>query len=462
MGRGRDPVATIYRGRPSTSSSRQSRSPDSTLSQRLSPNSLSTRGRTHAGAGQDSQSTPANRQTARPSAVTPRSGGSNTRSRQESQRLTGQRLDQLSQRARGGLRSGSNALGAGVSQRAVSYRRPVSGHETVVDDSYRRHHASAYRCLPGRSEPIIYRDRPGHHRPSHTYDYYDSYRRRCHRVIWPQYNCRIYYPCRSRTLVACHYPYYHRKYVFVSLGGWWPSYYDSTRYYWYGWHPYRWYGYSPVPYEVGGVYNNYTYNYYGADGTAQSSSRSAMPGSMAPAEQAVGVDPSSDGAPIAGPADHHFSAGVKAFEEGHYAMAATSFQQAMETAPGDKILPFAYAQALFADGHYRDAVSVLRLALASSESTEEAPGVFYPRGLYQDDDQLFTHIDQFMDVQESQPQDADLKLLLGYHLLGIGEVSLARSYLEDVESSPETQPAAQTLLVLADRLEAEAPAAAGN
>lgn len=371
-------------------------------------------------------------------------------------------MDQLSQRARAGVRSGADAFRAGASQREVSYRRPVSGRETVVDDSYRRYQASAYRCKPGRSEPVIYRDRPGNHRPSHTYDYYDAYRRRCHRVIWPQYNCRIKYPCRSRTLVACHYPYYHRKYVFVSLGGWWPSYYDCTRYYWYGWHPYRWYGYSPVPYEAGGVYNNYTYNYYGADGAAQNGYTSAMPGSLAPTEQVVGVDPSSDeaqGVPAAGPADHHFSAGVKAFEEGHYAMAAASFQQAMDKAPSDKILPFAYAQALFADGHYRDAVSVLRLALANSQSTEEAPGVFYPRGLYQDDDMLFTHIDQFMDVQESQPQDADLKLLLGYHLLGIGEVSLARSYLVDVENYPETNPAATTLLVLADRLEQEVPAA---
>jgi hypothetical protein len=332
----------------------------------------------------------------------------------------------------------------------------MTGRETVVDDSYRRHKADTYRCQQGRSEALIYRDRPGYHRPSHTYDYYDSYRRRCHRVIWPSYSCRIYYPCRTRPIVSWHYPFYHRKYVFVSLGGWWPWYFDCTRYYWYGCHPYRWYGYSPVPYEFGGTYNNYTYNYYGSGVAAPSSYTSAMPGAMPPAEHAVGGDAKDpDSVPTAGPADHFFSAGVKAFEEGHYTMAATSFQQAMDQAPNDRVLPFAYAQALFAGEHYREAVSVLRLALTQADSADGIPGVFYPRGLYKDDDTLFAHIDKFMDVQEGQPQDSELKLLLGYHLLGIGEVSLSRSYLIDAQGSTEVMPAAETLLALADRLEEE-------
>jgi hypothetical protein len=393
------------------------------------------------------------RQSSRPTGAGARVSGSTPRSPGQAQRLTNQRLDQLSQRARNSARPSAGAQPR-LHGREVSYRRPSAGRETVIDDSYRRYQGSRYRCRQGRSEAIIYRDRPGYHRPSHTYDYYDPYRRRCHRIIWPSYSCRIYYPCRTRPLVSCHYPYYHRKYVFVSLGGWWPWDYNCTRYYWYGCHPYRWYGYSPVPYAVGSTYNNYTYNYYGTDNGAQGS---AMPGAMTPADPAVDVAGEGKQVPAAGPADHHFSAGVKAFEEGHYAMAAASFQQAMAQAPDDRILPFAYAQALFADGHYQDTVAVLRLALDDADVTDGVPGVFYPRGLYQDDDTLFKHIDQFMDVQEQQPQDADLKLLLGYHLLGIGEVSLARAYLSDAENATENIPAARTLLELADRLEQEVP-----
>lgn len=392
------------------------------------------------------------------------------RPQSETSTSTRSRLENLSRRVR--LTPGIKTPRTESARREVAYHRPGRQKETVVDDTYRRQHAHHYRCLERHTKPIIYRDRPVSYRPSHTYDYCDRYQRRCHRIIWPHYRCRIYYPSRSHAIVAHHYPYYHRKYVFVSLGGWWPTHYNCLRYHWYGWHPYNWYGYAPVPREVGGsTYNEYTYNYYGTASpgaiydTSRSSSyssTSAMPGALPPADHTTFSDvrarsTGEEGVPAAVPADQFFAKGVSAFEEGAYTMAATYFQQAMAQAPDDAILPFAYAQALFAAEQYLDALNVLRLALEKTPAPGEQVGVFYPRGLYQDDDTLYTHIDRFMDVQEQKPGDSGLRLLLGYHLLGIGEVTLAREILEPVKTAPTNRNAAVVLLDLADRLEQEAP-----
>lgn len=180
-----------------------------------------------------------------------------------------------------------------------------------------------------------------------------------------------------------------------------------------------------------------------------------MPGALPPTTQSV----TPQQVLPAGPADQYFDAGVQAFEKGHYSMAATSFQQAMAQAPEDRILPFAYAQALFAAKRYQDAISVLQLALVMPDKDGKPLGVFYPRGLYPDDDTLYTHIDLFMDVQEKHPQDPGYQFLLGYHLLGIGEITLARDTLEPIRTDATYGKAVDTLLDLADRLEEETPVA---
>ena len=91
--------------------------------------------------------------------------------------------------------------------------------------------------------------------------YYDPYNRLHHRVIWPTYYYPVYYPFGPSVYCDYVWPYYHRKYVFISLGGWWPYDYTYRRYYWYGYHPYVWYGYYPVAREVAvGSDNYYTYN----------------------------------------------------------------------------------------------------------------------------------------------------------------------------------------------------------
>ena len=92
---------------------------------------------------------------------------------------------------------------------------------------------------------------------------YFNYHRLAHRIIWPRYCYPVYYGWGPYYRYHWVYPYYHRKYVFVSLGGWWPWDYRYTRYYWYGWHPYIWYGYYPMARQIGTDINYYyTYNYY--------------------------------------------------------------------------------------------------------------------------------------------------------------------------------------------------------
>jgi tetratricopeptide (TPR) repeat protein len=241
--------------------------------------------------------------------------------------------------------------------------------------------------------------------------------------------------------------------VFVSLGGYWPLEYRYARYYWYGYHPYHWYGYYPVACEVvGGRYNYYTYNYYG-DGAgvcgtsgatgavdhttfADVRERLAQQDAEGPCEETL--------------ADKYFDDAVKAFEAGDYETAAELFAKAMELAPEDMVIPFAYSQALFANEEYAEAAAALRAALMKAPPEKE--GVFYPRGLYPDDDVLFEQIERLVEKAELYGFDGDLQLLLGYHMLGIGEVDEAIESLESANLDLENASSAALLLSLAEKI----------
>lgn len=236
------------------------------------------------------------------------------------------------------------------------------------------------------------------------------------------------------------YPYYHRKYLFISLGGYWPSWCHYRRYYWYGCHPYHWYGYYPVAREVQGpTYNYYTYNYYTDDNSTQ-----ADPAIF---EQIGAQEQGPDQVTLA---DVYFEEAVKAFEEGKYNTASTKFARAMELAPDDQILPFAYSQALIAVGQYTEAAQILREAIAKVPPEED--GVFYPRGLYSDEDILLGQIDRLAEQAETYSYDADLQLLLGYQLLGIGEVDRAVEPLIHAGEDLVNAKAAGMLLELAEKI----------
>ena len=254
------------------------------------------------------------------------------------------------------------------------------------------------------------------------------------------------------------YPYYHRKYVFVSLGGYWPSHYSHIRYYWYGYHPYQWYGYQPVAYEVGGDnYNYYTYNYYGNDGEASAVATDELPygvtqGDLEDVRQRIAEQEACDPEQMT-LADKYFENAVGAFGKGDYALAGEYFGKAMVLSPDDMILPFAYSQSLFASGQYGEAAEVLRVAL--SKVTPEKEGVFYPRGLYNDDETLFKQIEELSAKAGLYSFDADLQLLLGYHLLGVGELDEAVEPLRMAALDLENAPSASILLGLLEKIRAE-------
>jgi tetratricopeptide (TPR) repeat protein len=296
-------------------------------------------------------------------------------------------------------------------------------------------------------------------RDKHRYEhvYWDSHNRLRHRIIWPRYRFPVYYSCGPRFTFRYVYPFYLRRYIFVSLGGYWPMDYCYLRYYWYGCHPYWWYGYYPVAREVtGDTYNYYTYNYYYSDGAASTEYSQAADAIMPVdhntfadvreklAQQAAN-EPAAETA-----ADVQFDEAVKAFEAGDYETAVENFSEAEKLAPDDMVLPFAYSQALFANEQYAEAAEVLRTALAKVSPEKE--GVFYPRGLYSDDEILFEQIEHLKQKAESYSFDADLQLLFGYQLLGIGEVDKAVEPLQQASLDLENAEAATVLLNLIEKI----------
>jgi tetratricopeptide (TPR) repeat protein len=152
-------------------------------------------------------------------------------------------------------------------------------------------------------------------------------------------------------------------------------------------------------------------------------------------------------------ADTYFEDAVKAFEVSNYETAIEKFGEAMALAPDDMILPFAYSQALFARGQYSEAAAVLRHTLANV--TPDKEGIFYPRGLYSDDEVLYEQINTLAERAELYSFDADLQLLLGYHLLGIGELDEAVVPLQNASLDMENAVAATTLLNMLEKIRAE-------
>ena len=135
----------------------------------------------------------------------------------------------------------------------------------------------------------------------------------------------------------------------------------------------------------------------------------------------------------------------------------------MELAPEDMILPFAYGQALLASEQYSKAAEVLRGALAKVSPEKE--GVFFPRGLYPDEESLLKQIDGLAERAAQFSYDADLQLLLGYQLLGIGRHDGAVEPLMNAGKDLENAKAAGVLMELLEKIKLtdskpEAPAPA--
>ena len=317
----------------------------------------------------------------------------------------------------------------GTNQR--SWQSEITRPRVLVDDTYRRHQAQQHRFIRHYPTGFAYYDRPERFDTRFNYLHvYYSQHRLFHQMIWPSFRFYVAYDYGHRRLCRYVYPHYLRKYVFVSLGGYWPNYDDCLRYYWYGWHPYHWYGYDPIPRQVN---NYYTYNYYDDPEPAVN------------ATVVNDLEPSPP-PPYQGPGDQYFEEGVASFEDGEYMTAANLLRQAMQLDPNDIILPFAYTQALFADKEYLLSVMALRKAMEKIDPNNNT--IFYPRGLYTDDETLFRQIDELMSASDQNPQNRNLKLLLGYQLLGIGEIDSAAAYLEQAGHDRNNAQSSQLLLDL--------------
>lgn len=261
-----------------------------------------------------------------------------------------------------------------------------------------------------------------HHYPSHRIFYW---------ISWPDCCRPICYDWGPSFTFGYFWPYYHRRFIFISLGGYWPCY-SYRRYYWYGWHPYCWYGYYPPEYVIAG--NTYNYYYYNTAPQGEELNKAHQNfEENAPAKPADETQ-----------TDRDFEAGVKAFDTGDYAKATTKFLNAKQLAPEDIVVPFAHVQALFADGQYQKAAEALREALLKSSPRQE--GVFYPRGLYSDEKVLNRQIEQLSEAVKNDPVNARMRLLLGYQLLGTGKLDEAAGHLENARLNSHTNLAA-TLLI---------------
>jgi hypothetical protein len=318
----------------------------------------------------------------------------------------------------------------------------------ITDRDSHRSGDRIHRFETVRPSRLIYRDRPYSRNDNYHYEhtYVDSYSRIRRKLIWPRYNYIVRYNWGPWFSYRYFYPYYHRKYVFVSLGGYWPYGYDYLRYYWYGFHPYYWYGYDPIAREVQtGTYNYYTYNYYYGDngqGYASTQTSDSEYFDNLARQQAEPAQVTL--------ADSYFDEAVKAFEDGNYGIAIDKFAKARELAPDDMVLPFAYCQALLAAERYSEAAQILREAL--KKVSPENEGVFFPRGLYSNEDILLAQLDELAAKAEAYSFDADLQLLLGYQLLGIGEHDKAVTPLINASLDLKNAQAAGVLLKLLEKI----------
>ena len=312
------------------------------------------------------------------------------------------------------------------------------------------------------SRTIEFHDRPYNVRHldrfEHSYrDYHNNFRTV---VTWPGYYFYVGYGCGPSWSFSYVHPYYFHKYLFVSLGGWWPDY-GCVRYYWYPYHSYDWYGYYPVPQEVysGDTSNYYTYNYYGSTDNGSTAAAYTTSAATQPVDETTFADvrarmqQNAERTPDAATqADAYFEEAVKAFEINCFNLAADKFAEAMKLAPDDMILPFAYGQSLVALEKYTEAADVLRTAMV--KVTPDKEGVFYPRGLYADEDTLTNQINLLDEKAKLYPYDADLQLILGYQMLGLGELDDAETHLTQANQDIRNAPAANVLLDILAKMKA--------
>ena len=84
--------------------------------------------------------------------------------------------------------------------------------------------------------------------------------------------------------------------------------------------------------------------------------------------------------------------------------------------------------------------------------TPEEEGIFFPRGLYSDEDILIKQIEHLIDRTQLQPFEADLQLLLGYQLFGVGELDAAVEPLTQARFDSDNRTSATVLLEILEKM----------
>ena len=133
-----------------------------------------------------------------------------------------------------------------------------------------------------------------------------------------------------------------------------------------------------------------------------------------------------------------------AFADCNYTEAARRAGEALNADPDNQVLPFLYSQSLFADQEYGAAASVLRQALTHVDVEED--GVYYSTGFYPDRERLEQQIQDLIETAKAEPSNADLQLVLGYQLLGVGRFEGALEALQTAERDYVNRRAATVLI----------------
>jgi tetratricopeptide (TPR) repeat protein len=126
--------------------------------------------------------------------------------------------------------------------------------------------------------------------------------------------------------------------------------------------------------------------------------------------------------------NRHLDNIAEAFATGDYDEAVLRASDAVNAEPDNTVLLFVYSQSVFASGEYNKAAGLLREALSRLDPDRQE--VFYPLGLYADENILTEQIATLSEALEAEQFKADLQLLMGYQLLGVGRFDEALEVLQ--------------------------------
>ncbi len=151
----------------------------------------------------------------------------------------------------------------------------------------------------------------------------------------------------------------------------------------------------------------------------------------------------------------HLDSISQAFADGKYEQATRYAEEAVIDNSDNALLRFVHSQTLFATGKYTNAAAVLRRALQTAVTQKQE--VAFAIDLYPDEDILNGQIDALKKAVSSEPERADLRLLLGYQLFGVGRYEQALESLRHAKSDKVNQQSAKVLIDIIVKANQPAP-----